>query len=97
MTELTEQDRAILAFEQQWWRYAGAKETAVLERFGMSGTRYYQRLAWIIEQPEAVAVEPMVVRRLVRLRDARRRVRRVAPSSSVTQPRVGTPYPQRSI
>lgn len=68
---LTDQDRAILAFERSWWKYAGAKETATIERFGLNGTRYYARLNWIIDQPEALAVDPLVVRRLRRLRAAR--------------------------
>jgi hypothetical protein len=37
---LAERDRAILAFERQWWKYAGAKETAIRELFGLSATRY---------------------------------------------------------
>jgi hypothetical protein len=38
-------EREILDFEQQWWKYAGAKETAVRERFDMSSTPYYQVLS----------------------------------------------------
>ncbi|GEP38909.1 hypothetical protein NPS01_25720 [Nocardioides psychrotolerans] len=69
--QLTNQDHAILTFERQWWKFAGAKETAVLDRFGVTSTRYYQRLNWIIDHPDALATEPLVVRRLLRLRDAR--------------------------
>ena len=39
---LTARERAVLAFERQWWRYAGAKEAAIREEFGLSPTRYYQ-------------------------------------------------------
>ncbi|WP_309649905.1 DUF3263 domain-containing protein [Nocardioides sp.] len=69
--KVTEQDHAVLAFERRWWKYAGAKETAVREEFGLGMTRYYQRLNWIIDQPEALQVDPMVVRRLQRLREQR--------------------------
>ncbi|MCB0907061.1 MAG: DUF3263 domain-containing protein, partial [Nocardioidaceae bacterium] len=41
---LSDRDREILEFERQWWKYAGAKETAVREKFDMSSTRYYQVL-----------------------------------------------------
>lgn len=70
-TELTDQDRAILAFERQWWKFAGAKETRVRELFDLGMTRYYQRLNWIIDQPAALEHDPLVVRRLRRLREAR--------------------------
>jgi hypothetical protein len=69
--ELTDIEREILAFERQWWKYAGAKETTVRERFDMSSTRYYQVLNALIDRPEALAFDPMLVRRLTRLRAAR--------------------------
>lgn len=74
-TGLTDQDRAILDFEGQWFRWAGAKETAVRETFGMNYSAYYQRLNWLLEQPAALAYAPMTVRRLCRLRDERRAAR----------------------
>ncbi len=73
--ELDERDRAVLAFERQWWRYAGAKEQAIRELFSMSTTRYYQFLNALIDRPEAVAHDPMLVKRLRRLRSARQRAR----------------------
>ena len=69
--ELTETEMAVLDFERQWWKYAGAKETAVRERFDMSATRYYQVLNALIERPAALAYDPMLVHRLRRLRAAR--------------------------
>jgi hypothetical protein len=65
----------MLAFERQWWRYAGAKEAAIRERFGMSGTRYYQVLNALVDRPEALAADPLLVRRLRRMRAARQRQR----------------------
>ena len=73
--ELTDRDLDILAFERQWWKYAGAKETAILEQFVMSATRYYQVLNALLDQPAALEHDPTLVRRLLRLRDARRRQR----------------------
>ncbi len=73
--ELTERERDILGFERQWWRYAGAKETAIRELFDMSATRYYQVLNALIDRPESLAVDPMLVKRLRRLRATRQRAR----------------------
>ena len=75
MAELTPTETQILAFERQWWKYAGAKESAVSEQFGMSATRYYQVLNALIDRPEALAHDPLLVRRLRRLRSARQRQR----------------------
>lgn len=75
MSELTDQEREILAFELKWWKYAGAKHAAVLEHFGLSSTRYYQVLNALIDRPEALGHSPLLVRRLQRLRAARRRQR----------------------
>ena len=72
---LSERDREILAFERQWWRYAGAKEQAVRELFGMTATRYYQVLNALIDTPAALAADPMLVKRLRRLRATRQRAR----------------------
>ena len=72
---LSERDGEILEFERQWWKYAGAKETAVREQFDMSATRYYQVLNALIDRPEALAADPLLVRRLRRLRAARQRQR----------------------
>lgn len=72
---LTRREREILAFERQWWKYAGAKEQAIRDLFDMSATRYYQILNSLIDRPEALAADPMLVKRLRRLRAHRRRAR----------------------
>lgn len=72
---LTQRDRKVLAFERHWWRYAGAKEQAIKVEFGLSATRYYQILNALIDKPGALVVDPMLVRRLRRLRSDRRRAR----------------------
>ncbi|MEU4551495.1 uncharacterized protein DUF3263 [Micromonospora violae] len=73
---LTERERAILAFEQQWWRHAGAKEQAVRDTFGLSSTRYYQLLNALLDNPAALAADPVLISRLQRLRSSRARNRR---------------------
>jgi Protein of unknown function (DUF3263) len=72
---LTATETQMLSFERQWWRYAGAKEQAIRESFGLSATRYYQLLNALIDQPEAMAADPMLVKRLRRLRTTRRQAR----------------------
>jgi hypothetical protein len=72
---LCARDQEVLAFERQWWKYAGAKEQAIRELFDMSATRYYQLLNNLIDQPEALAHDPMLVKRLRRLRSSRQRAR----------------------
>ncbi|MFP5019538.1 DUF3263 domain-containing protein [Pseudonocardia phyllosphaerae] len=73
--ELDRREREILAFEAQWWKYAGAKEQAIRELFDMSATRYYQVLNALVDKPEALAVDPLLVKRLRRLRTSRQRTR----------------------
>ncbi|MCL3861515.1 DUF3263 domain-containing protein [Actinotalea sp. K2] len=73
--ELSERDQQILAFERQWWKYAGAKEQAVRELFEMSATRYYQVLNALIDSPAALAHDPMLIKRLRRMRSSRQRAR----------------------
>jgi hypothetical protein len=73
--DLGERERAILDFERTWWTEPGAKEPAIRERFGLSATRYYQLLAELIDIDAALAYDPLVVRRLRRTRERRRRAR----------------------
>ena len=73
---LTEREREILAFERRWWKHAGAKEQAIRDTFDLTATRYYQLLNGLIDNPAALAAEPMLVGRLQRLRSSRSRSRR---------------------
>jgi hypothetical protein len=72
---LPDRDARILDFEREWWKYAGAKEQAIRERFDVSPTRYYQLLNRIIDDEAAVSHDPMLVKRLRRLRSQRQRQR----------------------
>jgi hypothetical protein len=75
MEELEQRDLDILDFERSWWKHAGVKEQAIKERFDMSATRYYQLLNELLEQPAAMAHDPILVKRLKRLRVYRQRQR----------------------
>ncbi|HVF12788.1 MAG TPA: DUF3263 domain-containing protein [Actinomycetota bacterium] len=70
-----DRERKILEFERYWWKYAGAKERAIREQFEVSATRYYQLLNEIIDMPDALTYDPILVKRLQRLRAFRQRQR----------------------
>jgi hypothetical protein len=72
---LSDRDRAIIDFERSWWTEPGPKEAAIRVRFDLSATRYYQILNDLLESPDALEYDPLVVRRLRRMRDRRRRAR----------------------
>ncbi len=76
---LEARDREILDFERGWWTVQGPKANLIRRRFGISPARYQQLLNRLIDRPEALAYDPMLVRRLRRLRESRRR-RRLAGS-----------------
>jgi hypothetical protein len=68
---LSDLEFRILEFERSWWRFAGAKESAIKELFDLSAPRYYQILNDLIDRQDALEASPMLVKRLRRLRDAR--------------------------
>lgn len=72
---LTDQQTAILDIEAQQWRHAGTKEAAIRARLGISATRYYQLLGHLVDEPGALERHPVLVNRLRRLRETRRRAR----------------------
>lgn len=72
---LSDLELAILEFERNWWRYAGAKEASIKELFNMDAPKYFQLLNDLIDREDALAVSPMLVKRLRRLREARTQAR----------------------
>lgn len=72
---LSERDRAVLDFERSWWTHEGPKEAAIRDRLDLSPTRYYQVLNRLVESADAIAYDPLVVHRLRRQRERRRRAR----------------------
>lgn len=79
-------ENRILAFERQWWRHAGAKEEAIRSEFGLSAARYYQLLNSLLDSPDAIVADPMLVKRLRRLRDARTAARSARVLGDLTKP-----------
>ncbi len=72
---LSDRDRAILDFERSWWTQSGPKEEAIRSELGLSSTRYYQLIGGLMDTKEAEIYDPLVVRRLRRGRNLRRRAR----------------------
>ena len=72
---LSDRERAVLTFEKQQWKYTGAKEQAIRDRFEMSATRYYQLLNALLDRPEAQEFEPALIKRLRRLRAGKQQAR----------------------
>lgn len=72
---LSEREWQILAFERQWWKRAGAKEKAIRELFDMPASRYYQQLNALVNRPAALRADPMLIKRLRKVRASRQRVR----------------------
>ncbi len=64
---MTEQETAILAFEGRWWRLAGHKEQAIRDELGLRPIRFYQLLVRLLDDPAALAADPVLVNRLRRL------------------------------
>lgn len=73
--EISDRDAQVLSFERKWWKHGGAKEDAIRELFSMTGTQYYQVLNALIDTEAALAHDPMLVKRLRRMRAARQRGR----------------------
>ena len=84
---LSDRDRDILDFERTWWTEARSKELGIRERFELSPTRYYQVLNELLDSPDAMAYDPLLVRRLRRLRERRRRARYEGRSAGGRGPR----------
>ena len=73
---LDERERAILDFEREAWRLQVAEGASDPRDASASpATRYHQLLRRIVDRPEALAYDPMLVRRLRRLREIRRKRR----------------------
>jgi Protein of unknown function (DUF3263) len=79
---LTDHEQAVLDFERSWWTEDGVKEVLIEERLEMTSSRYYQVLNELLDRPDALDHDPLVVRRLRRLRDRKRRARLDAASAA---------------
>ena len=81
---LTQRDRRVLEFEAAWWTYPGPKDVAIRDYLGMSATRYYQVLRRLMDDADALALDPMTMRRLQKVRKVanERRLERLDGSSA---------------
>ncbi len=75
---LTDQQLAILQLEHRHYRYAGRKAAAIKDELGLGVTAYYQALNAMLDDPEALLVAPMVIRRLQRIRAQRMAAKRAS-------------------
>jgi hypothetical protein len=93
---LSDRDLAILEFERGWWRHAGAKEAAIRSQFSLSAARYYQLLNAVIDLPGALRHDPMLVKRLLRARDARTEARAARAFPTTGNAASGTTHSEES-
>lgn len=75
---MTPQQLAILEVEKRWYTAPGNKEADIRDQLGLSAVRYYQLLTALLDDPAAHAAEPVLVKRLLRIRDSRARSRRAS-------------------
>jgi hypothetical protein len=73
--QLDELALRVLEFERAWASRIGPKDAAIRSEFSIPAARYYQMLYALIDSPAALRSDPLLVRRLQRLRDARSRAR----------------------
>lgn len=72
MEELSPREQAVLALERRSFSGPGAKERAIREQLGLVPVRYYQLLNALLDDPRALAHDPVTVNRLRRVRENRR-------------------------
>lgn len=71
MEQLTESERKILDLERQWWQFSGTKEQRIREDLDLSLTQFYMRLNRMVDDPRVEAADPLLVRRVRRIRESR--------------------------
>jgi len=83
-SELSERQQAMLEFEATWWKNDEARDVLVRSRFACSPEEYYRELNELLDDDRALAADPLVVRRLRRQRERRRRARLDGPAGART-------------
>ena len=68
-------EASVLEFARLRWRHQGLRDQALLEQLGLTPAQYALELARVLELSEAEAYDAQLVRRLRRLRSARRHAR----------------------
>lgn len=69
---MTPTDAELLDFEASWPLPGAAKDSTVVAVLGMPPTLYHQRLGALLDDPKALAYNPLLIKRLRRLRATRR-------------------------
>ncbi len=72
---LSKHEIDLIDFERSWWSSDQPKDAEIVDQFGLTTAEFYEQLHQLIDSPEALAHDPLVVRRLRRMRDRRRRER----------------------
>ena len=72
---LSKIEMSLIEFERTWWEDDQPKDQAIAEQFSLTTAEYYEQLHALIDSDEALEHDPLVVRRLRRMRDRRRRER----------------------
>jgi hypothetical protein len=79
---LTERQIAMLELERTSWQIDEEKRVLIRERFACTEQAYYVELNELLELPEALDHDPLLVRRMRRLRNRRIRARLEQPPES---------------
>jgi hypothetical protein len=69
---LSDRERRVLELERGWWKHGATKAEAVREQVGMTLAEYHPFLNALLDRPEALEHDPLLVKRLRRLRATRR-------------------------
>ncbi len=85
---LSELENQILEFERTWWRHAGAKESSIKELFNLTPPAYYQMLNNLIDREAALMAQPLLVKRLLRLRELQAGLEKDSPGYKVYQEQI---------
>lgn len=68
---MTDDEKRMLDLAGQRWNYPGSLEQRLRDEFGISLTRFWQRVSQLVDTEEALAYAPITVNRLRRLREGR--------------------------
>ncbi len=72
---LDERSAAMLDFERAWWNNDEPRDQVIRARFQCSPEEYHAELTKVLDDPAAMDHDPLVVRRLKRLRLRARKAR----------------------
>jgi hypothetical protein len=78
---LSERERRILDFERSWWLERGSKRDGIRRRLGVAPATYYADLRRLLWRRDALEYDPLLVRRLRRREEDRRRARYEPPAA----------------